>query len=81
MNRKDLSIPIEEKSLATSFKDIRKRLNLTQDDFAHLLKVRPRTISRWENGATEPMMTVTQFKCFLKALKQAGISLNDIPDN
>ena len=35
-------------------KEIRKKLGLTQDDFAFQLGVTPMTVRRWESGKTKP---------------------------
>lgn len=33
---------------------LRQKLNLTQEDFAHLIGVTFATVNRWENGRTTP---------------------------
>lgn len=33
---------------------IRRRLNLTQEDFAHMIGVTFSTVNRWENGKSTP---------------------------
>lgn len=35
-------------------KEIRKRLRLTQEEFAHKIGVTFATVSRWENGHSKP---------------------------
>ena len=35
-------------------KDLRTRLNMTQEEFAHALGITVSTVNRWENGHSEP---------------------------
>jgi len=37
-----------------SIKETRQRYNLTQEEFAQLLDVSPRTLQNWEQGRREP---------------------------
>ena len=39
---------------AARIKAIRTRMNLTQEDFAHLIGVTFSTVNRWENGKSNP---------------------------
>lgn len=39
------------------FRSLRKALNLTQKEFAHILGVSPRTIESWEIGRSNPSPT------------------------
>jgi putative transcriptional regulator len=34
--------------------DIRRRLRVTQEDFAHMVGVTFSTVNRWENGKSKP---------------------------
>jgi putative transcriptional regulator len=34
--------------------DLRRRLNMTQEEFAHAIGVTVSTVNRWENGHIEP---------------------------
>ena len=43
---------------AVAIKKIRKKLLLTQSEFAELLGVKLVTVSRWESGKFEPTMRV-----------------------
>lgn len=43
---------------AVSIKKLRKKLLLTQREFAELLGVKLVTVSRWESGKFEPTMRV-----------------------
>ena len=35
-------------------RDLRQRLQLTQEDFAHMIGVTFSTVNRWENGKSQP---------------------------
>lgn len=41
-------------SLAEEMKNLRKRMLLTQEDFAHTLSVAPSTVNRWETSKAKP---------------------------
>lgn len=43
---------------AVAIKKLRKKLLLTQSEFAELLGVKLGTVSRWESGKFEPTMRV-----------------------
>lgn len=38
----------------------RKTLGLTQEQIADALEINPRTVMRWENGQSEPKLTIQQ---------------------
>ncbi len=40
--------------LTEQIKEIRKRLNLSQEEFAKKLRVSFTSVNRWENGQTKP---------------------------
>ena len=44
-NKQDFGSPINE---------LRRRLNMTQEEFAHAIGVMVSTVNRWENGHIEP---------------------------
>ncbi|MBD2030710.1 helix-turn-helix domain-containing protein [Phormidium sp. FACHB-322] len=62
-------------------KKIREVLGLTQLQFAQLLGVYPHTISRWENGKGNALLSIGQIKALLAALEPYGITLKDLPDD
>jgi putative transcriptional regulator len=35
-------------------RELRRRLQLTQEDFAHMIGVTFSTVNRWENGKSQP---------------------------
>lgn len=39
---------------ASSIRELRKRLGLTQEEFAHAVAVTFSTVNRWENGHAKP---------------------------
>ena len=41
-------------NLDMDIKELRKKLGLTQGEFAHRLKVDPTIVSRWERGINRP---------------------------
>ena len=42
------------KSNGPSIRDMRGRLSMTQEEFAHALGITVSTVNRWENGHSEP---------------------------
>jgi len=46
-------------------KEIRRQLNLSQEELAHALGVSFATVNRWENGKTSPSkLALKQFEAF-----------------
>jgi DNA-binding transcriptional regulator YiaG len=45
---------IEHDVSANSIRELRKRLGLTQEEFAHAVAVTFSTVNRWENGHAKP---------------------------
>lgn len=70
--------PEEKSPLA----DLRERLgNISQEELAHKLGVTKGTVSRWEGGKTVAVMTIPQFKAFMRLLSEAKLSLDEFPDS
>jgi DNA-binding transcriptional regulator YiaG len=42
------------KNTGLSIRDMRTRLAMTQEEFAHALGITVSTVNRWENGHSEP---------------------------
>jgi putative transcriptional regulator len=42
------------KQSASPVHELRRRLNMTQEEFAHAIGVTVSTVNRWENGHIEP---------------------------
>lgn len=59
--------------------EMRKQLGLTQEDLARAIDVTPRTILNWENGHSEPRLTIRQTKALCRTLQIDRIS--EIPDD
>jgi transcriptional regulator with XRE-family HTH domain len=51
-------------STDNEFKKLRKQACLTQEQLAQEIRVAVSTIRRWENGQSEPTMTVEQMERF-----------------
>lgn len=45
---------IMSKNSGLSIRDMRNRLSMTQEEFAHALGITVSTVNRWENGHSEP---------------------------
>ena len=45
---------IMSKNTGLSIRDMRTRLSMTQEEFAHALGITVSTVNRWENGHSEP---------------------------
>jgi DNA-binding transcriptional regulator YiaG len=48
------AIFIMSKNTSLSIRDMRNRLSMTQEEFAHALGITVSTVNRWENGHSEP---------------------------
>jgi transcriptional regulator with XRE-family HTH domain len=62
------------------FKQIRERINLSQEEFARLLGVTVTTLSRWEQGKHEPTLTLKQIKTLAVLFKGLGLEMTDLPE-
>lgn len=63
------------------FTQIRAKTNMSQGELARYLGVTNVTISRWENGATEPLLSFKQIKILTYILRGMGVSITDLPDD
>mgnify|MGYP006285794497 CR=1 FL=1 len=60
-------------------KELRRRLNLSQEKFAARLGVSFQTINRWENGKTEPSpLARKQLEDILRSIGKKGKDLLNI---
>ncbi|HAA30199.1 MAG TPA: XRE family transcriptional regulator [Cyanobacteria bacterium UBA8553] len=64
-----------------TLRQVRERLNMTQEEFARELRTTPRTIGRHERGEHKLRLTLGQIKRLKELLEQAGMSINDLPDD
>jgi putative transcriptional regulator len=63
----------QTKSFPAYIKEIRKQLELSQEDLAHALGVSFATVNRWENGKTAPSrLAQRQFERFCARKKKRG---------
>jgi DNA-binding XRE family transcriptional regulator len=63
-------------------KQLRERLGLTQQEFGNALGIARNTISRYESGRHKQIkFSITQVKCLIELMEQAGISIKDLPDD
>jgi transcriptional regulator with XRE-family HTH domain len=58
-------------------KKLREEAGLSQQELAYRIGVGVTTISRWERGVSEAMLTVPQMKALCKEL---GKSIEELPD-
>ena len=68
---------IEVKRKKLQIKDIRKRLGMTQAEFAKKLRVRRETVSSWENGRDIPSF-LEDALVFYDLLKEINCSYEDV---
>ena len=47
-------MPSESNHVGTTVTALRRRLNMTQEEFAHAIGVTVSTVNRWENGHIAP---------------------------
>ena len=45
---------MEDLSTGRQIRDLRRKLNMTQEEFAHALGITVSTVNRWENSHSEP---------------------------
>jgi putative transcriptional regulator len=63
----------QPKSFPAYIKEIRRQLELSQEDLAHALGVSFATVNRWENGKTAPSkLAQRQFEQFCARKKKRG---------
>jgi putative transcriptional regulator len=63
----------QSKSFPEYIKEVRKQLELSQEDLAHALGVSFATVNRWENGKTAPSkLAQRQFEQFCARKKKQG---------
>lgn len=61
------------KTFSKQVKEVRKKLNLSQEDLAHALGVSFATVNRWENGKTAPSkLAKRQFDQLCKQKRNNG---------
>ena len=63
------------------FYQIRETTGMNQSELADLLDTNVTTLSRWENGKSNPNLSFKQIKTLDILLKGMGLSLSDLPDD
>lgn len=64
---------LDRDAFAALVKNIRKQLEMSQEELAHALGVSFATVNRWENGKTKPSkLARRQFDDFCKKMTRAG---------
>lgn len=61
-----------------ALRELRERVNLSQEGLARLIGVSSKTISNWERGIGAASLTVPQIKALCEAL---GVALSELPDD
>lgn len=59
--------------------ELRRRLNMTQEEFAHAIGVTVSTVNRWENGHIEPSRLARRAMDGLAAQLSGSSDLPDTP--
>lgn len=60
----------------SEIRELRKRLGLTQEEFAHAVAVTFSTVNRWENGHAKPSKLARRAIESLAAMKGTGSQSN-----
>jgi DNA-binding XRE family transcriptional regulator len=71
-------IMARDKEIESKLMRLRHLRRISQTELATALGVSQWTITSWENGRTEPRLTIRQFKTLLKVL---GITVDELPDD
>jgi DNA-binding XRE family transcriptional regulator len=65
-----------------ALKQVREKLEMTQEEFGQALGISNNTISRYERGVHKNItFTITQVKRLQDLLEQAGMTIKDLPDD
>ena len=65
-----------------SLKQVRERLGMTQEEFGQALGITRESINRYERGVHQRIkFTIAQMKRLQDLLEQAGLSIQDLPDD
>jgi putative transcriptional regulator len=59
--------------------ELRRRLNMTQEEFAHAIGVTVSTVNRWENGHIEPSRLARRAMEGLAAQMTGGSGFEEAP--
>ncbi|MEP0835270.1 helix-turn-helix transcriptional regulator [Microcoleus sp. AS-A8] len=65
-----------------TWKQVRERLGMTQEEFAQAVGLSRNTIGRYERGEHHRLtLSASQIKRLVELMEQAGISIKDLPDD
>ncbi len=65
---------MESKDFSSLVKEVRKQLELSQEDLARKLEVSFSTVNRWENGKVSPSrLAKKQFDNFVTKMRKQGL--------
>jgi transcriptional regulator with XRE-family HTH domain len=65
-----------------TLKQVRERLEMTQEQFADALGLSRNTINRYERGIHQRIaLSMGQIKRLVELMKQAGLSIEELPDD
>jgi DNA-binding transcriptional regulator YiaG len=88
MQDKNVNIPsgyamkrVKSRKNTTIIRQLRERLNLSQEELGRLMDVSVFQVSRWERGETKFQLELKQYKKFVSLLKSVGLSIHDLPDD
>lgn len=76
--KREIKKPFDVKQTGHIYSLMRASLGLTQHEFAEILSLRVKTISRWENNETYPVLTADQFHILTYELKKIGVDTLNI---
>jgi DNA-binding transcriptional regulator YiaG len=71
--KRELKKAKHQQSTKDVFRAIRLMMGLTQEEFADLLTVTSKTVSRWELGHCVPELSVSQYSLLAYELKKVNI--------
>lgn len=64
-----------------TLRQVRERLGMTQEEFAEKLGITRRTLGHHERGERCIRLTLSQIKRLKELLEQAGMSIDDLPED
>lgn len=70
----------DEEEVESPLRTLRGVLGLTQEQFAALVGVSVRTVTRWENGLSDPSFNVKQWKILMAEMAKANLTVENLPD-
>lgn len=62
-------------------RQLREKLDLTQEELARELSISVWSVAKWEGGKHNPSFNFKQLKALYCLLAKGGLSILDLPDN